>query len=553
MFSFPPENLLTLLAPNFFGDGKESQYWGRSYLWEMSLFVGVTGLVMAVVGADQNHEEGTRRGRQEARGKRIAKGIWLWVVGHRELVMVGILFVLALGAHTPLFKALYHWVPGFDKFRGSSKFIFLASMFLALLAGMGLDRLARGWRPTRAFIAGTGAGALMLLLAGLWARQAGEVVLASAEPPGETIGARSMSGWHKLMLAVRETDEIYLARATYQDASFVSKSARVASKGLLVGAGTLAIVVSLLAYQRMRGGRVVIWLLVLAVAELVVFGRQSLDSFDLRTTQMPEVAGTLAKHPGDYRILNLVNPNVAMTIGGEDVWGDDPGSLLRCAELLAFTQGQNPDTVSQYLTIGRQHPLFDLLRCRVIFAPGDGKISIYENGRAFPRLVLAPAFKVLKSRDEIFGAMTNAAFNPTEEVILEREPAGGSQKSEAKSQERRNEAKVVDSGTDWMAIEAESKQASILLITDAYAKGWRAQALEGSSQRKYEVLPADYCLRAIPLEPGHHRLKLQYLPTGFVVGKWVSVVTGLAFLGLVGAWGKGKFRWVKGRSLKTEG
>ena len=51
MFSFPPENFLTLLAPHFFGDVKTVSYWGRCYLWEMCLFLGVSGLVLAVVGA----------------------------------------------------------------------------------------------------------------------------------------------------------------------------------------------------------------------------------------------------------------------------------------------------------------------------------------------------------------------------------------------------------------------------------------------------------------------------------------------------------------------
>ena len=45
--------------------------------------------------------------------------------------MVLLLLVLALGAHTPLFKFLYAWVPGFNRFRGNSKFLFLASLFLA--------------------------------------------------------------------------------------------------------------------------------------------------------------------------------------------------------------------------------------------------------------------------------------------------------------------------------------------------------------------------------------------------------------------------------------
>jgi len=51
MFSFPPENLITLAAPFFFGDIQDFPYWGRCYLWEMCLFTGVSGFFLAIYGA----------------------------------------------------------------------------------------------------------------------------------------------------------------------------------------------------------------------------------------------------------------------------------------------------------------------------------------------------------------------------------------------------------------------------------------------------------------------------------------------------------------------
>ena len=49
MVAFPPENFATLLAPNIFGE--MAKYWGRWYLWETSLFIGVSGLALAVYAA----------------------------------------------------------------------------------------------------------------------------------------------------------------------------------------------------------------------------------------------------------------------------------------------------------------------------------------------------------------------------------------------------------------------------------------------------------------------------------------------------------------------
>ena len=107
MFGFPPENVLTLLGPYVFGDMVRQPYWGRCYLWEMSLFVGVTGLVLAIAGQAYGDKDKRRS----------------------SFAMIGLLLLLALGVHTPLFRLLYDWVPGFASFRGISKFIFPAGLF----------------------------------------------------------------------------------------------------------------------------------------------------------------------------------------------------------------------------------------------------------------------------------------------------------------------------------------------------------------------------------------------------------------------------------------
>src|SRR5207244_2918538 len=48
-FSLPPAMLLTLLIPDFFGDMLQVSYWGKNYLWEMSVYVGIIPLAMVVV------------------------------------------------------------------------------------------------------------------------------------------------------------------------------------------------------------------------------------------------------------------------------------------------------------------------------------------------------------------------------------------------------------------------------------------------------------------------------------------------------------------------
>ncbi|MFC1752198.1 YfhO family protein, partial [Thermoproteota archaeon] len=118
-FSFPIENLITILAPGFFGDNITLTYWGQYYLWEMIIFISVTGFMLTLY-AVFNAEKNIRR---------------------FAVTMALVCIVLALGRHTPLFKLLYTWIPGFNLFRGSSKFIFPASLFIIMLAGIELDNI----------------------------------------------------------------------------------------------------------------------------------------------------------------------------------------------------------------------------------------------------------------------------------------------------------------------------------------------------------------------------------------------------------------------------
>ena len=79
-------------------------------------------------------------------------------------------------------------------------------------------------------------------------------------------------------------------------------------------------------------------------------------------------------------------------------------------------------------------------------------------------------------------------------------------------------------------IEATTPAPAILLMTDVYAPGWDVTGLPGSAQSRYELMPADLALRAIPLGAGTHHLRIHYTAPGLAVGAWVS---GVAVAGAV--------------------
>ena len=491
MFSFPPENFLTLLVPGFFGS--MSNYWGRWYLWEMSLFIGVTGFVLAVAGA--------MRGSRDLR---------LFSVS-----MTLILSILALGAYTPLFDLLYRFVPGFDMFRGNSKFIFLVAMFSVMLSGIGLDTLLHdpGWRQRLAKV---------LLVAGFSLGAAGLLIYGSS-------ASESTGIWGQVMSAVAATRESYLPLARYQEPAFVNAAGVFAAKGVLLGSGT-CLLLCLILWRTRVSPRAVYLVPLLATLEMFIFARSNRPTFDLADTRLPVIQQFYEAHPGDYRVLLPPNPNNAMTTGAQDLWGNDPGVLKRYAQFMNFTQGKSPEGATQYLDLSRIHPLFGMLRLRFVFITEGGRLGVDELSSPMSRLELIQEWVLIRDRDRIFATMNSPSFDPRQKVILETAPDPVPVKPGAPGT-----ATITETGTDYLIVEASLPAPAILLITDTYSQGWRAVALPGSVQLDYDLLPANYILQAVPLGAGDHRLRIEYAPAGYRVGKWISVLSLTLYAGVL-AW-----------------
>jgi hypothetical protein len=479
-FSFPPENFLTLVAPWCFGDGKHIAYWGRWYMTDDSLFVSVTGLALAVYGMTR----GARR---------------------FSTSMLVVVLVLAMGGYTPVFHLLFNYMPGFNLFRGMDKFLWLAALFLSMLAGVGLDQMLRG-NKTPGWLIGGVAGAGIALC-------------------GLAILPRQLDWWAGLLEQIPAMEMPFLSKSAFTSTPFIAATSAQFIRSLVIGAACLLLAAVLLALPKSRRRIACGGMLLMAVIELACFAQTSLKTFQIGPAYPPAIARGLAQDPGDYRI-RCGNPNSAMTAGTLDIGGSDPSGLLRYMRYLDFTRGIDYDTAP----FGTPPKRFDrralrMLLCRYLITESKNTYAIITNN--LPRLLLVDRFRVMTNYHEIFSTLTNASFHVEQEVILESQPAPAPQPDGQKGA-----VKILDSSTDSLTVEADTKAPCLLLITDAYSSGWRALALPGSSQDRYQIMPANYCLRAIPLAAGHHLLRVEYSPLGFRIGKVVSIAAWAIFIGL---------------------
>jgi hypothetical protein len=485
MFSFPPENFLTALAPWALGDMRDVPYWGRCYLWEMSVYGGVGMLLLAIFGVGRRQENAGRL---------------------RLLILLALVVLLALGAHTPLHKILYHVLPGFSSFRGSSKFIVFAALFGALFAGMGMDRLLRKEKPSWGLVGTAAVLGLALFVSAFLVSEA---------------GIRHFSG------LIAATGESYLNPAAFDQPQILSRAKALAARSLEISGGWLIFFAGALFAARHWSRTAVVWG-VAATAEIFFFARSTVTTFPLEVFKYQAVADFLRQHPGDYRTLNLVNPDSGMLLGSENIWGYDPSVLKRYAQLLFVSQGFDPATASQNLSFRTPHPILSLLRCRFAFTPNaEGRLNVVPFNDPFPRFALYSRYRIIPDTNTLLAELKSPAFDLRREVLLEEEPIPAPD-----SEPSRHEISVLDSSTDHWTLQIKTDRAAILVMTDAYSKDWRVEALPGSVQTHYNLIAADHALRAIPLAAGTHRIRLVYSPRGLAAG---FLITGLSVAVLVAA------------------
>jgi hypothetical protein len=180
-----------------------------------------------------------------------------------------------------------------------------------------------------------------------------------------------------------------------------------------------------------------------------------------------------------------------------------------------------------------------LMRIRYILA--DKPPRTVESPRPMGRVELLDRCQVLPDIPAVFSAMNNPAFDPRQAVLLESPPeimpeAGGAAGS----------VTVTRYESDEMEITADVPRPAMLLITETYSRDWHVAALPDSSQKQYTLMPADLLMRAIPLAAGKHHLKLEYRPPYYMPGLWVSGISAIGCLAMLGAW------WWSWRSHRHE-
>jgi len=155
-------------------------------------------------------------------------------------------------------------------------------------------------------------------------------------------------------------------------------------------------------------------------------------------------------------------------------------------------------------------------------------VSIRKSAYApFPRAMLFHSTAVAPPAD-VLKRLVNPDFDLRHILLMEPPFAFHA------SPEGQGKATVLNSTINTLDLQVTNDAPAVLLVTDAYSRGWHAyDRLEGE-QREYPVVPADHAFIGIPLPAGEHLIHLEYRPRTLWVGILLSAI-GLLLLLLL-AW-----------------
>ena len=515
-FSFPPENILTLIAPRFFGSTltiRPGIYWGRNLFWEMWIYLGILPLIVAVAGA--------------------------WVAPRRRraalLACTAIFLILGLGRNTFLFPAIYAHVPFFDIFRGSSKNTLIVLFCLVTLSAYGFesffgetDEVKRRRLRLIALVSGSTillvSAALLFLLV--------------------RTGTGAGGAWAAFSARIMRTRAVMADSAFLKDPSFLAITAAGASRALVRGMILAALSCALILLSRparWRGGLFAAAAAFVLVDLLGVF-LPMMKNFDESITRIGKGVELKEEYPYPLRILNpSTMPNVAMLCGYSSAFGYVGNTLQRYNDFISRVQGLDPRESHAMSAFQRHTPYYKMLALDAIAidrkdAPPDAKpigrigervLVPYESlQKKLPRVFLAEAPQNFTESTEALEYVFQSNADVQARPAIERKEAA----LPPHPLEAGEFAQFVSFQPNRVELVVHSNWPRALVLCGMYEKNWTVRV---NGQRK-RVFPANYVYRSVRVPAGTSRVVFKYRPLPFYWGVAVSAVS-LAVLLLIGA------------------
>lgn len=532
-WSLPPLGLVGFFSPSIFGRGPAG-FWGP---WERveTGYIGAATLLLAGMAVISSTAKTQRREENDVHAFASSRfgGSDRRALGGFLALLSALGLLTALGNHTPFYRLLFEFIPGFGQLRVPARYVLLPDFALAFLAGLGLQGWLDGQIGRRRVIGLTAA----LMTAGAVAMPAAYFAVTREMPWADTPEHRS---------GMISNLGLYLALIGAAAALLVARSAppaRTAEPGRADavrqrGVGERA--------ASARSTAIALALAALMAGDLTLAGANIEIQSDDPTVgfQHTQAIEYLRAQPGPTRMdsaASVWQPDAAAMFGLEDIGGIH--NPLALADYQAY-----------YWSVGyRGSPQYNFLGAQFVVAekgipPGDETfvpvyaddpaVDIYLNTGALPRANLIYSARIASDHPTAFDLIHAADFDPAREAVIEGGPALRGESSPSASLQAN--LFYLGYSADRFAVVARTPSPAYLVFSEVWYPGWRA-TVDGDPVPIYR---ANYAFRAIYLPPGEHRVEMRFEPITWKVGLAVTSLTILSLLawGVLALWRRTVFR-----------
>ncbi|MFN8459924.1 MAG: YfhO family protein [Anaerolineae bacterium] len=503
--SLHPLMWLNLLLPSAFGNNVVKFKTGDPFQ-EVFIYAGFIPLFLALLSLKNLRQTKKQSLRVE----------WLFFL----LVLLGAAW-LALGDFTPLYRYVIQYLPGFDLFRIPARWLMVANLALALLAGFGFDSLIAQGLSRR-----TG---LSFLLAGLGLLVA--TLLMWLFQPNLQTWAGELGGTSGKLLTAFFTKS-FAIDPIYHDRLLLSWVFGLNTPALLLITNILvtSLLLTLWLTGRLRQTIFTGLFIVALCFDLTLAGGTSINPIrpEQRWTQLSGGARYVLEHLGDNRVLPL-------GVSGEEESVRNLGQYFPSAYRVHSASGYaSPLKLARYEAfMDNAHPVqaIRILGVRYLLTRGqmgadtastyplayqDEESYVYENKNPLPRAFIVAQAIEANSPEQALAYWHGLEIDPRQTVVLETDaPLPKLPKSSTATP---GTATITQENPQQIELSTESSTDGYLVLLDTFFPGWVA-TVDGQVVPIYR---ADYLMRAIYLPVGAHTVKFEYQPASFRWGLWLA-------------------------------
>ncbi len=486
----PWKNLITFLAPDYFGNPATGNYFGIGNYAINAGYSGVVVLILSIIGS-----------------------LVFWKNKVVKYFVFLTIFALLASLPTPLAKAIFYSpLPGISA-TSNTRILVLANLSLAVLASFGLSALFKKERINKL-----------------------KIILSFFAPLATLVGTFIVTYifWKSLspdLLAINRLD--------------VSMRNLILPIAFALGASAL-----ILLRQKFHSlsSLLVLFLCFLALVELFRYGWKY-TPFSPPNLVFPDTPALsyLKKEAEPYRISpgNVTPMNMWIPYGLESISGYDAVYPVWWAKLFSVISSNNPESspAGRYAPFDQQYAnnWFDLLNNKYLFVLKSDKFSkdsvedvylnrvlatskfgevfqdrsvvILKNHNVLPRAFVVGDWESL-SDEETLKTLIDSKF-PLGKKIIINGTTNLKKSGDVKSKVSYN---FYSSGKS--IIKVNTNKDGFLFISDAWYPGWKAKI----DNENVQIYRADYAFRAVPITAGEHKVELIYYPEIFKIGKGLSLL-----------------------------